>query len=65
MVSRKAYVKAKDRLCKNPYPIISRGNTGFDIDTKDDFEKLKKLRFKYRSMIKNIINKIINFLALN
>ena len=46
MVSRKAYVKAKDRLCKNPYPIISRGNTGFDIDTKDDFEKLKKLKIQ-------------------
>ena len=45
MVGRKAYVKAKDRLCK-PYPIISRGNTGFDIDTKDDFEKLKKLKIQ-------------------
>lgn len=46
MASRKAYVKAKDRLCKNPYPLISKGNTGFDIDTNDDFEKLKKLKIQ-------------------
>ncbi len=46
MASRKTYEKAKDRLCKNPYPLISKGNTGFDIDTRDDFEKLKKLRIQ-------------------
>jgi CMP-N-acetylneuraminic acid synthetase len=43
IASRKTYVKARDRLCKNPYPLISKGNTGFDIDTRDDFKKLKKL----------------------
>lgn len=46
IANRKTYVEAKDRLCKNPYPIISKGNTGFDIDNRDDFEKLKKLRIK-------------------
>ena len=46
IASRKTYINARDRLCKNPYPLISKGNTGFDIDTEDDFKKLKKHRVK-------------------
>jgi len=28
-------------LCKKPIPIKSKINSGFDIDTSEDFEKLK------------------------
>lgn len=38
---RDVYIKEKDRLCKNPLPIISRRNSGFDIDTLEDFIELK------------------------
>ena len=44
IASRKSYVHFNDRLCDDPFPIISKGNTGFDVDDKDDFERLKKLK---------------------
>ena len=46
IATRKTYVEARDRLCRNPFPIISKNNTGFDVDNKDDFEKLKKLKIQ-------------------
>ena len=39
--SRNVYIKYNDRLCKKPIPIKSKINSGFDIDTSEDFEKLK------------------------
>jgi N-acylneuraminate cytidylyltransferase len=45
--TREIYLKQKDRLCNNPLPIISKNNSGFDIDFMEDFnylkEKLKKI----------------------
>lgn len=45
--TREVYLKQKDRLCSNPLPIISKNNSGFDIDYMEDFnylkEKLKKI----------------------
>lgn len=41
---RKTYLKHMDRLCKNPIPIISIKNSGFDIDEISDFEYLKKVK---------------------
>ena len=47
IATREVYLKQKDRLCDNPLPIISRNNSGFDIDFMEDFnylkEKLKKI----------------------
>ena len=65
MASRKTYEKAKDRLCKNPYPLISKGNTGFDIDTNQvtfiTESKSKKFSLKSKYEIsKDILNEIIN-----
>lgn len=40
--SKETYKKNKDRLDNNPLPIISRRASGFDIDTFEDFMKLKK-----------------------
>ncbi len=39
--SRNVYIKNNDRLCEKPIPIISRKYSGFDIDTIEDFQKLK------------------------
>tara|TARA_B100001939_G_C16893375_1_gene596472 strand:+ start:651 stop:1394 length:744 start_codon:yes stop_codon:yes gene_type:complete len=39
--SRDVYIGEKDRLCKKPFPIISRRNSSFDIDTLEDFKELK------------------------
>ena len=41
IASRKAYTYRKDRLCNAPTPIISSGNSGFDVDTIEDFKALK------------------------
>jgi len=45
--TREVYLKQKDRLCDNPLPIISKNNSGFDIDYIKDFnylkDKLKKM----------------------
>lgn len=41
--SRKNYIGIGDRLGKKPLPIISRQNSGFDVDNKDDFVTLKKM----------------------
>ena len=40
--SKEIYKKNKDRLDNNPLPIISRATLSFDIDTFQDFMKLKK-----------------------
>ena len=36
------YKKNRDRLCNSPIPIISKNKSGFDIDTINDFNLLKK-----------------------
>ena len=36
------YKKQRDRLCKTPIPIVSKDQSGFDIDTISDFNYLKK-----------------------
>jgi len=46
IANRKTYIHANDRLCDDPFPIISKGNTGFDVDNKDDFQSLKKMKIK-------------------
>ena len=38
---RSVYIREKDRLCKKPIPIVSRRNSGFDIDTLEDFKEFK------------------------
>ena len=43
---RNTYIKNKNRLCKNPIPIISTQGKGFDVDTIEDFKKIKNLRIK-------------------
>ena len=40
--SRNVYINQKDRLCKKPIPILSRLNSGFDIDDMQDFNYIKK-----------------------
>jgi CMP-N-acetylneuraminic acid synthetase len=49
---RDIYTKERDRLCKKPSPIISRRNSGFDIDTFEDFMELKNelniKKFKFK-----------------
>jgi CMP-N-acetylneuraminic acid synthetase len=35
------YSRKKDRLCNKPLPIVSRRNSGFDIDTLEDFIQFK------------------------
>ena len=44
IATRKIYFREKDRLCNNPFPIISKKNTGFDVDNNEDFISLKKIR---------------------
>ena len=44
IATKKIYFKQKDRLCSNPFPIISKKNTGFDVDSNEDFTSLKKMR---------------------
>ena len=41
--SRNVYSKYKDRLCNNPLPIISKNNSGYDIDDLNDFKYFKKI----------------------
>ena len=43
---RNTYIKNKNRLCKNPIPIISSQGKGFDVDTIEDFKKIKNLNIK-------------------
>ena len=47
IAKRSVYKNNKDRLCKNPLPIISRSNSGFDIDDLEDFNYVKKNLKKY------------------
>lgn len=42
--SRNIYLKNNDRLCKNPIPIVSKKNSGFDIDDIEDLDTLKKFK---------------------
>ena len=44
IANKKIYLKQKDRLCNNPFPIISKKNTGFDVDDNEDFVLLKKMK---------------------
>ena len=44
---RNTYIKDKNRLCKNPIPIISSQDKGFDVDTIEDFKKIKNLKIKF------------------
>ena len=39
---REIYIKNNDRICRNPIPIISRSDSGFDIDDSNDFNILKR-----------------------
>ena len=47
IAKRSVYINNRDRLCKNPLPIISRSNSGFDIDDLEDFNYVKKNLKKY------------------
>tara|TARA_B100000575_G_C23121086_1_gene648793 strand:- start:611 stop:1327 length:717 start_codon:yes stop_codon:yes gene_type:complete len=47
IAKRSVYELNRDRLCKNPLPIISRSNSGFDIDDLEDFNYIKKNLKKY------------------
>ena len=47
IAKRSVYINNRDRLCKNPLPIISRSNSGFDIDDLKDFNYVKKNLKKY------------------
>ena len=47
IAKRSVYKFNRDRLCKNPLPIISRSNSGFDIDDLEDFNYIKKNLKKY------------------
>jgi len=38
---KKTYIKEKNRICKNPIPIVTKRNNGFDIDDKEDFTELR------------------------
>lgn len=49
IAKKKIYKINKDRLCKNPFPIISGPGSGVDIDDYVDF---KNLRLKLQSQIK-------------
>ena len=44
--SKKNYFRFKDRLCDNAKPYISRINSGFDIDDKNDFDFFEKYLIK-------------------
>ena len=41
IAKRSIYIKERDRLCKKPYPIECRNNSGFDVDDKNDFNYIK------------------------
>ncbi len=47
IAKRSVYIRNKDRLCKNPLPIVIRSNSGFDIDDLEDFNYIKKNLKKY------------------
>ena len=47
--SRNVYINQKDRLCKKPIPILSRLNSGFDIDDMQDFNYIKKMEFNLKN----------------
>ena len=42
IAKREIYLKNKNRLCKNPLPIISDYGSGLDIDDPGDFDNFKK-----------------------
>lgn len=44
---RKTYIKDKNRLCKKPIPISTSQDKGFDVDTIEDFKKIKRLNIKF------------------
>lgn len=41
IAKRSVYIKEKDRICKKPMAIVSRINSGFDIDNIEEFKALK------------------------
>ena len=41
------FINKKNKICKNPIPIISKINSGFDVDNKEDFAELRKTKFFY------------------
>tara|TARA_Y100001958_G_C21193501_1_gene521254 strand:+ start:55 stop:753 length:699 start_codon:yes stop_codon:yes gene_type:complete len=43
IAEREVYKKNKDRLCKNTFPILSRDISGFDLDNKKDFQRLRQI----------------------
>jgi CMP-N-acetylneuraminic acid synthetase len=38
------FIKEKNRICKNPIPIITKIKSGFDVDNKEDFTELRKTK---------------------
>mgnify|MGYP001206890094 FL=1 len=43
IAKRKIYLKDKNRICKNPLPIITPKAKGFDVDDINDFKYLKEI----------------------
>jgi len=43
---KKTYLNEKNRISRNCFPIKSNKNSGFDVDTIDDFKKLTNLKIK-------------------
>ncbi len=42
IAKRSIYINQNDRLCRDPLPIVSRSNSGFDVDDLEDFNYVKK-----------------------
>ncbi len=42
LTDRNIYIKNRNRMCDKPLPFISSGISGFDIDSIEDFNMLKK-----------------------
>ena len=43
LANRKVYIKDNNRICKNPLPIVTHKEKGFDVDDINDFNNLKEI----------------------
>ena len=50
IAKRSIYLKNKDRLSKKPLPILTKKNSGFDIDTKEDLIFFKKNFYNHKQI---------------
>ena len=43
LTNRNIYTNFNNRICKNPLPILSPKNKGFDVDDINDFKEIEKI----------------------